>query len=175
MAGQPRKKAMVAELTRRATRADQTVLEYVADWVECGKTLTDLKDDINAKLKVEEEEGCTRAMLSRYVNKELDGLEALAEARAEGSHGMAESAIGIIDQKADNKVEAAQFKTQAEIRLKLAGFWNRKEYGEQRGPEVNVQVNMGQLHLDALRHREIPRVVAQPVLPPTDEPDVEQA
>ena len=176
VAGQPRKKAMVGELERRARRNEQTTLEYVADWVESGKTITQLKDSINESLEVEEEQGCTRAMLSRYVNRELEGLDTLAEARAEGSHGMAESAITIIDEPAEDKVQAAQRKTQAEMRLKLAGFWNRKEYGEQRGPDVNVNLNLGELHLDALRHREVPRVVArtQPTLPPA-ESDVEQA
>lgn len=172
MAGQPRKRAMVTELTRRANLADQTPLEYVADWVESGKTITQLVKAINQKLELEDETGVTRAMLSRYVNHELEGTQVLADARSEGSHGMAESAVEIIDTPAENKVEAAQRKTQAEIRLRLAGFWNRAEYGEQKGPQVNVNFDMGQMHLDALRQRSVPTVQAQPALE-AGEPDVE--
>jgi hypothetical protein len=172
MAGQPRKKAMVTELTRRANRKDITVLEYAVEWVESGKTLAQLVADINAKLGLDEnEDGVTRSMIYRYLSKELDGAEALAQARSEGSHGMAESAVEIIDRPAENKVEAAQRKTQAEIRLKLAGFWNRAEYGEQKGANVQVNLDMGQLHLDAMRQRVMPSMT-QPVLPPAG-PDVE--
>lgn len=172
MAGQPRKKAMVTELERRANRRQITPLEYVAEWVEAGKTLTALAADITKALKLEEEDSVTRPMLSRYVNTELDGLEAMRDARSEGSHGMAESSIDIIDQPAADKVQAAQQKASAEIRLKLAGFWNRAEYGEQKGPQVNVNLDMGQLHLDAMRQRVMPAVPDQPALE-SGEPDVE--
>lgn len=162
---------MVAELTRRANLRDMTPLEYVADWIESGKTITQLVKAINEKLELDEESGVTRAMLSRYVNHELEGTQMLADARAEGSHGMAESAVEIIDTPAADKVEAAQRKTQAEIRLRLAGFWNRAEYGEQKGAQVAVNIDMGQLHLDAMRQRVMPSIT-QPTLPPAG-PDVE--
>lgn len=167
MAGQPRRRALVAEIERRADLREMTPLEYAVDWVESGKTLVQLTADINDKLGTTEETGTTRSMLSRYLHSLEGGTDALAAARPEGAHGMAERALEVIDQPAENKVEAAQRKTQGEMRIKLAGFMNRAEYGEQRGPQVAVTFDLGALHLDALRLREAP--AAHVALPPAVE------
>jgi hypothetical protein len=67
------------------------------------------------------------------------------------SHGLAEETLSIADeaQHAVSAHEVAAAKLRIETRRHLAGVWNRDQYGEQKGPQV--QVNIGALHLDALR------------------------
>lgn len=169
MAGQPRKKAMTAEMERRAAKAELTPLEYALEWVESGKTLVQLTDAINKTLQ-QGEDYVTRSMVSRYLNGLPGGTEALAGARKEGAHGMAEGALTIIDRPADSREEIAANKNAAELRLKLAGFWNKGEYQDTKN-NVNVQVNLPAMHLDALRQRAV-LAKTTPLLPPAG-PDVE--
>jgi hypothetical protein len=164
---------MKAELERRASEADDvTVLEYVLEWVGSGKTLLELATSLSESLKLGEGY-VTRHMVSKYVNAIPGATEALAETRRdEASHALADSAIEIIDRDTNDKVEVAANKNAAEMRLKMAGFYNKAEYQQQNGVNVNVQVNNGQQHLDALRHRKVVRAtVVTPALPAG--PDVE--
>lgn len=168
MAGQPRKRAMIRELEKRARERECSVLEYAVECVESGWTLTQLVESLNDAID-QGDDYVTRAMVSRYLNHELEGADQLAAARrGDGAHGLAESALTVIDEETEDKVQAARNKTRAEMRLKLAGFWNRQEYGEQRGPSVAVNLDLGQLHIDALRQRRID-VQEQQMLPPAAE------
>jgi hypothetical protein len=156
MAGQPRKRAMLAELERRALAYDGgTLLDYVDDWVSNGGTLSGLAESITDSLK-KPEGYITRHMVSKYVNSLPGGPETLQRARQEGAHGLADSGVKITDDAAasgDRDVVTGA-KAQADYRLRLAGFWNKGEYAPQRDA-VNVNLNLGQLHLDALRTKQI--------------------
>ncbi len=167
MAGQPRKRAMVAELEERAAAADSsTILEYVEDWVSSGGTLLQLAESTSSSAQVD----ITRHMVSKYVHSLPGGPEMLSRARKDGGDGLADQAIEIVDREAESKEQIASNKNAAEMRLKMAGFWNPSYQPQQKG--VNVQLTFGQLHLDALRHRSvIANVVSPPVLPAG--PDVE--
>jgi hypothetical protein len=156
---------MREELERRAAKNEQTVLEYAVEWLENGHTLVELAQDMNKRLGTDEDY-VTRSMISRYLNNELEGSQELEEARrGEGAHGMAEGAITVIDEPAESREEIARNKNRAELRLRLAGFMN-PTYRDQRGTNINLQVNNGQLHLDAMRQRALTPAQAQPVLPP---------
>jgi hypothetical protein len=56
-------------------------------------------------------------------------------------------------------------KAQSDLRTWLASKYDRATFGNDAA-QVNVQLNMGQLHLDALRRRAVPAMVtAAPALP----------
>ena len=175
MAGAPRKKAMREELERRAAKYQCSVLEYAADWVGSGKTLLKLAQDVTTALRRRDsdlpEDYVTRNMVSSFLNGLEGGAELLAEARKDGAHAIADESIEIVDEEVESREEVARNKVRADQRLKLAGFWNRQEYGVQDKNSVNLNLNLGQLHLDELRRRELPSRT-EPILPPS-EPDVE--
>lgn len=175
MAGAPRKKAMRDELERRARKYQCSVLEYAEDWVGSGKTLLALAQDITTALRRADSDlppdYVTRNMVSGYLNGQEGGAELLKAARKEGGHALADESIEIVDEAAESREEVARNKVRAEQRLKIAGFWNRQEYGVQDKNSVNLNLNLGQLHLDELRRRELPSRT-EPILPPA-EPDVE--
>lgn len=162
---------MIAELERQAAAFDgATVVEFVCDFVGSGGTITQLARSLSEA--VGQAEGyITRHMVSKYLNGLPDGKQALVGARAEGAHGLAESGIDLVDKAKDQDKEAiAGAKSAADFRLRLAGFWNR-EYAPQQGAQVNVQVNMGDMHLDALRRQRIAAKTQHAL--PSGEPDVE--
>ena len=157
---------MREELARRAAKNEQTVLEYAVEWLENGNTLVQLAASINEKLGTDEDY-VTRSMISRYLNDELDGTAALAAARTEGAHGMSEGAITVIDEAAESREEIARNKNRADLRIRLAGFLN-PQYKDQRGTNVNLQINDGRAHLDAMRNYVMPSKT-EPVLSPAAE------
>ena len=159
---------MREELERRAAKNEQTVLEYAVEWLENGKTLVQLAESINKKLETDEDY-VTRSMISRYLNNELQGTQELEAARGIGAHGMAESAITVIDEAAETREEIARNKNRADLRIRLAGFLN-PQYKDQRGAQVNVQINDGRAHLDAMRNYVMPSTT-QPVLPAAEGAD----
>ena len=143
MAGQPKKRAVAAELSRRAA-ADElpSILDYAIAWVESGGSLTSLAADLNDKLGVGE---IGRDLVRRvvYDSDETGEAEArLANARGAGAHAIAESTTVIADSSEDAKLKV-------QSRQWLAARWNRAEYGENRGP--NVAISFGDGFLNALR------------------------
>lgn len=157
MAGQPKKRAMAAELTKRTSDAvvdgllgdGATILDYAEQWVASGKTLLALADEIGEAIG----QDVMREALSRYLHTTF-GPEAnvrLEAARRHGAHGLAERALVIVDEKQDSREGVARAKNRSDMRLRIAGYWNRAEYGEQR--QAGVTINVGNLHIDALRAR----------------------
>ena len=156
MAGRQRTARMVVELERQAAAFDgATVVEYVADVVASGGTITQLARRLSEAIG-EPEGYITRNMLSKHVNALPGGKEAMSGARTDGAHGLAESGVDLVDAAADggDREAIAGAKSAADFRLRLAGFWNR-DYAPQQGNQVNVQVSLGQQHLDALRRRQV--------------------
>lgn len=165
---------MIAELERRAAAFDEaTVLEYACDRISSGKSIAELAEDISDTIGAGDDY-VTRHMLSKYLNGLEGGPAALAAARAEGAHGLAESGIKIVDEAIEGtKEQIAGAKSAADFRLRMAGHWNKPDYAPQGGNNVNVQVNnYGQQHLDALRRRQVEGRIEKPALP-SGEPDVE--
>ena len=151
MAGQPKKQAMIAELTRRATVEGMSVLEYAEQWVASGGTILGLAAAISASLNLKDEAAIQREMLRRY----LAGLEdaapstsgALARARPLGAHALAENAIERADKA--TKEDAAAVALQVRARQYLAERWNPTEFGQSKGTTVNLSI--GSLMLEALQ------------------------
>jgi hypothetical protein len=143
MAGQPRKQAMIAELERLASKQDQSVLEYAEEWIASGKTILAL----SKRIKRATREQVSRDMLSKYLNHcTPDAAARLAHARLIGGHGLLEDALAIADRTKTEDVPKARLRVQA--RQWAAERWS-PELAPQKG--VSVTLNVGSLHLDALR------------------------
>jgi hypothetical protein len=141
---------MVAEMARRAEEADTTPLDYACDWVASGGTLRGLADDIASQVQLD----ITRNMVSVYLRNQPDGLARLEEARREGAGGLVEEGLDILDAEVESREDAMRNKNRADYRARIAGFWNPSEYGERGKGGTTVNLNLGQLHLTALRAAE---------------------
>lgn len=165
MAGQPKKRAMIAELSKRALEEcgdAEAHLEYVVDWVKGGKTLVELASDLSVSLHMRIVidgsifEDITARMVTKHLNTkypETAGAE-LAAARREGAHGMVAQAMQIADEVPADREQIAKAKLRVDTRLWAAERWNRDELG--KAPEVALQLNINALHLDAMRVQRIP-------------------
>jgi hypothetical protein len=149
MAGRPMRRALIAELERRAAAAGlEGPLDVIHDWVTSGQTLKELSLNISKTTgKI-----VSAGTLSTYINSTPEGRQMITAARALAAAALAEEALELLDNVDEDKNAIAKAKEQANMRTWLASRWNRKEYGSDAGVNVNI-VNMGQLHLDALRHR----------------------
>lgn len=163
MAGQPIKRALIAELERRGKLEDPPLsgLDYVCEWVAGGQTMRDLVRDVNVTTKLDLNLDTT--LLSSYVNATKEGKQKMIQARAAAAHILAEQGMEILDDADEDRDAIAKAKGRAEYRRWLAGAWNREAYGQQQA-QVSVNVNLAQLHIDAMRKREIPVVAPQPAL-----------
>lgn len=158
MAGQPRKRAMILDLERRTREHfednEHTVLDYVEAWTENGDTLVKLADDIAESAA--EGKDLTPAQITRYLNSTFGEVQVKARldlARQRGAHMLVERRQEDISSVTDKDDVPAE-KLRNDMSIWLAGKWNRAELGEQRA-NVQVQVNVGQLHLDAMRLRNV--------------------
>ena len=152
MAGRPLRRLLIAELERRALdRGHDGPLEVVYEWVAGGRTLRELSHDVSKKVG----QFISPGVISLYTNSTPEGKQMMREARAIAAALLAEEALEIMDDADEDKNAIAKAKGQVELRTWLASRWNRKEYGNDQA-QVNVNLNVGQLHLDALRQRAVP-------------------
>jgi len=155
----------MAELTRRGVLLELTPLEYVADWISDGGSLSSLARDMKAN-------GCeyaSQSLLSRVVHS-LDGaVGLLAAARKTGAASLVDQAQEILENCGADKDEIALAKAQADIRLWQAERLDKTHWGINDGKGINVNVNVGDLHLEALMQRNAMRKE----LPPAPIPEAE--
>jgi hypothetical protein len=160
MAGQPIRRKIVAELEKEAAALTEergepiTVLDVVYEWVVTGRKVSELAIEMGKRcgLKLSVNDG--GGVLSAWVNKQEGGREMLAQARADAAHILAEEALEIVDDVDEEKSAIAKAKLRADQRQWLAAKWNRQAYGE-TAPQVAVQFDIGQLHIDAMRQRRL--------------------
>lgn len=106
--------------------------------------------------------------------------QALARAREIGASGLAEEAGAILDDVREDRDAIAKAKARSEFRVWLASRWNREQY-DAKAPQTAVTLNLGSLHLSALRERAQKRVsgpvesVASPTPQLTSSPQVVDA
>ena len=86
-----------------------------------------------------------------------------ARARAASAASMADDAQALLDKAQPGDIAVAR--EQAKIRQWLAGKYDRTTYGD-AAAQVNVQVNLGAQHLDALRVRTVQPLPEPAPLPP---------
>jgi hypothetical protein len=107
--------------------------------------------------------GCSRPLLYRWLDEKDHRREALKEARKLAAHTHVEDADASFDDLDLTTVTSAQVQmvtSRANYKKWLASCSNREEYGTDK---VGVQVNLsvGDLHLDALRVKGGPPPVAE--------------
>jgi len=153
MAGH-RLRAVVVQALESRVRAEldegATVLDYVCGWLEGGDTMValgrDLAEELNTKIP--------KNLLHNYLRSKYgeEGETRLAHARSVGATMMVDEAREIIDDADDSsreKLQHAQMK--ANMRTWTAERFNRSLYGQPK--QGSVTINVGHLHLDALRQR----------------------
>jgi transposase-like protein len=133
MAGRPKQRAEMVMLDGHA--------DFIFDELDAGQTQSAIARQI----------GVMQSSLSRWLNANQERKQSLAESRTHASHKLAEETLAIADEAANagSAHEVAAAKLRIETRRHLAGVWNREQYGEQKAGQVVV--NIGALHLDALR------------------------
>ena len=157
---------MVAELERLGALEEMSAIEYVSERTAQGDTLAaicrDLSDSTGQTIGA--------GTLSSWINSDNGRKASMAVARAASAHVLAEASVELADQLADEGTELtrediALMKERTDGRRWLASKRDRATYGGDVA-QVSVQVNTGQLLLDALRQRQVTSTV-QPILPMT--------
>lgn len=156
---------MIAELERRKAlqfedeAETMSNLEYVARWVEGGKTILRLANDIIYGCAID----LSPSALSNYLYNTWpdEAPMRLAKARKIASHAWIEDAAEIVDDASTMDREVLKkAEMQANLRVRRAEAYNRDEIGG--GPaSVNIQVNLGSLHLRAMEAIQASRPVAR--------------
>lgn len=139
MAGTPIKRQLVANI------ADIGGPEAIINRVASGETLTAIAAEL----------GTSRELLSQWMNRDEDRAAALREARARAADALVDQTIAIADTASPAEAQLARLRV--DVRQWAARSWNRAAYGTQ--DKAAVEINIGSLHLDALRHVRENRVI----------------
>jgi hypothetical protein len=94
--------------------------------------------------------------------------EQIAAARREAAYVLLDDALRISDEPAEDSASVQRNRLRSDVRLRTAALWNRDELGDRAG--VTVNLDLGALHLDALRRRAVMHARVAPMLG-TGEPD----
>jgi transcriptional regulator with XRE-family HTH domain len=118
-----------------------------------------MADEGKTHRQIGEAIGVMRSTVSRWLNATQERKQTLADSRTHAADGMAEDALEIADSSEDMTKEGiASAKLRIETRQWLAAVWNKDKYGKERDAVV---INIGTLHLDALRQAQAtPAVLA---------------
>lgn len=136
MAGKPKLRAMLA------TIHDAGGIDFVLWRVADGETLTAVARSM----------GLSRNMLTDWLNDTPERADRLGRARAASASALAEQALELADTNAC--AEHGKTRLQIEMQRWLAGRYSPDEYADQKVAAVTV--NVGSLHIDALRNSLIP-------------------
>jgi len=138
-----------------ATAEGTTPLAMICDRIANGESLSHVATEV----------GVTRSTLSRYVHGLPGAKEELRVAREAGAHALVDAARDILDKLVSpDRDEIALAKAKIELTMWYAERIAQTEFGGQK-QQVNVQVNVGSLSLDAMRVR---TVVEARVVEPAD-------
>jgi hypothetical protein len=136
----------------------------VEAWQSDGHTIAKLAAELSDAAKLEpplSPDHISRWLRNQYGGEAVKARLTLAR-RHFGSHALVEQALATAD-AVTNKDAAVLAKLQNDLRLWIAERWNRDDYGTARGG-VNLQLNIGQLHLDAMRQRNIRETLELPAM-----------
>lgn len=170
MAGRPRRRAMIAELTRRCIEEydgdGERHLDYVAEWVEDGKTILELAKDMSESIPRSDELGSieikgawiTRHLINQHGKVAYD--QRMKEARTISSYAMLDDARDIAD---DDTLNDRDKIARAKLRIDQRQ-WTAERFNKELGTkhvDVNANMNVQSMHLDALRARSIAKAEAR--------------
>lgn len=175
MAGRPRAKRVLEDLRLRAVAelgdddatAAPSALDYVDHWLTNGGTMVRLAGDMQHDSETSGLGAYDPALSAATINRALRnafGDEATddrcARARARGAHSLVEETHDIADGEVKSSEDASRARNRIGSRQWAATAYARDTFGN-RGNQVAVQVNLGVMHLDALRQRAIAVSIAQ--------------
>ncbi len=150
MPGNPFKRRVLADIETAGG------WDAILDRIASGETITDIAPTYQ----------CSRNFLSMLLHDDPERSKLVYELRTKAADALAEQAKKVLDDVNVTtpfaREEIAKARAQADVRLWLAGRYNREMYGEKK-EAVNVQINVAELHVDAFR--QVPAAPAVPALP----------
>ena len=132
MAGSPIKRQLLADIEKSGG------FEFILSTIVDGGSIQDLATKF----------GVSRKFLSELLNKNPEQKVALKQARKMKAETLADQALQIVDTVEENPNAISKAREQANIRKWLAGVHDPETYGQKQN---SVTINIGDLHLDALR------------------------
>lgn len=151
VAGRVRTVAVQVELEEMAKRYEvDTPLEAACEWLEHKGDMRSLVKELQARTGLEFHASTVERALAGVTPGGAEAVRAaLSRARARSAFGLADEAKEIIDKVVEDRDAIAKAKAQADLRLVLAGKYNKDVFGEQKQQGVQLTINV--LHLDSLR------------------------
>jgi hypothetical protein len=137
---------------------EEWALEQLADGVTLNKTSARLEERLGVRV--------TRDQLARYYEMTDDRSARYVEAMRRGAGGMADRAIEVIDDAdpTPSTGEVTKAKAMSDVLRWSAAKRDPEKYEEKKGPGVVLEI--GALHLDALRVKGAPAAQVMKVIEP---------
>jgi AraC-like DNA-binding protein len=165
VSGQPKTRAALdaihAALLERAEEG-QSTLDVVTEHIEAGGSLVTMADEI----------GAARTTLYRYLKKTygIELADKLRNARHAGAAALLDRAEEtLLTASTHNREELSKSKFLADLLRERAALANPAEFGTKA--QTHITLNIGQLHLDAMRQRSV-RAAAIAALPETVDAEI---
>lgn len=130
--------------------ADQGGWDRILERIASGETVA----DVARTLLRPDGQHISRAFLSRLLHHDPERSAKVLQARTEGASAMVDDALRIVDTTPMDRDATQHARSRAEVRLRVAGLIDREHWGD-RKQDINIQVNTADIHLDALRHRQV--------------------
>src|SRR5689334_12397235 len=130
--------------------AQQGGWDRILERIASGETVA----DIARTLFKPDGQPISRNFLSTLLHADRERSLRVFGARREGAAAMVDHGLHLVDSAQPDRDSIQKARTQAEFRLKVAGLIDRDGWGESK-QAVTVQVMSGDVHLGALRHREV--------------------
>jgi Bacteriophage Sf6, terminase small subunit-like len=151
MAGRPKEARFRAALTRLAEREDMQPLDWVVAQLESGISVRKIGDALRAEAG---EESSPQWIYTLLHGLAPEAKERVREARKVGATALADQALEIADRPATSTAEVQANRLAVDTRRWIASSFDRATFGD-APPKVELAIDLGQLHLEALRRRAV--------------------
>jgi hypothetical protein len=159
--------------TRAAAEELDTALDYVTQHLANGGIVLDIAKSLSGELKFPVSSATINRALGMESGDDNAVQSALSSARKLGATASVEEARQIADDVELDKDHIAKAKLRSEIRTWTAERFNREQFGATKAQPVAI--NIGTLHIDALRLVNTDEDDSAPRLAPAPNDAVEQA
>jgi len=94
----------------------------------------------------------SRSFLAHLLHNDPERSSQVKRAQIEGASALVDEGLHLVDSAPVDRDSVNKANMQAQLRLKVAGFIDRQQWGE-KPAGVSVNVSVASLHVDALRQR----------------------
>lgn len=137
---------------RQKQQADLVALQVNP---EIGETVLAMLGEGKQMARICEATGLSKRAILWWLDEEPERAALASRARTRAAHSLADEAIEIADEAdADHPGELQKAKLRVQVRHWTAERWGRQVYGAPSA-QANVTINLGSMHLDALRTRTV--------------------